>query len=527
MFNWYRKAAVCYAFLSDAADLTQFPASLWFTRGWTLQELIAPREVVFYNSSWARLGSRWELYKTIGSVTHVPSTILRQELEEIGNCSSCNNGAQGFIRVGLNVKPCSHHDQHDQHLVQALNSCSIAQRFSWASRRTTTRPEDTAYCLLGIFGVNMPLLYGEGVQAFLRLQQEIIKTSNDQSILAFTRNGPEWPFKGNDSLLAQSPYLFAGLEGLRSARWAKNILMTPMAKTIETTLLMCRLKRRSDNSTPYWLGILGCDFGYQPPELPALILEPLEEGALEFRRVHSYMELRVGAEMNSFFLGRSERDEERMEMQFRAEEATPMKVTLSLFSTTVASSAMALDCPEPALYIEFKPDMDTLGRRREWSYLVYPQDAMTAGPQTIHTEGHYELCGWLEFSDGPHCLLPNLGTLSSPQFVVLFGFTKPANREWCKIVSPYGAGNTRAEGASSCDWAGARVAWCKKTLARITTKFPSRISLETLNLAEEMHEFGAKLTYSEFLGRYPLLNVKVSMVMWPFILAGEDWGLGE
>ncbi|KAK4445735.1 thermophilic desulfurizing enzyme family protein [Podospora aff. communis PSN243] len=201
MFNWYRKAAVCYAFLSDAADLAQFP-----------RELIAPPEVIFFNASWISLGSRSELYETIGEVTRVPSMILRQELEEIGT--------------------------YDQRLAQALNSCSVVQRFTWAARRRTTRPEDTAYCLLGIFGVNMPLLYGEGLRAFLRLQEEIIKTSNDQSILAVTRNGPEWPDKGNDSLLAQSPYLFAGLEDVRPARWAGNIVMTPTAKAIETTLLI-------------------------------------------------------------------------------------------------------------------------------------------------------------------------------------------------------------------------------------------------------------------------------------------------
>ena len=76
-----------------------------------------------------------------------------------------------------------------------MTDCSIAMRMSWASHRQTTRIEDEAYCLLGIFRINMPLLYGEQANAFIRLQQEIIGQSSDQSIFA-------WESRGQDPLLA-------------------------------------------------------------------------------------------------------------------------------------------------------------------------------------------------------------------------------------------------------------------------------------------------------------------------------------
>lgn len=144
MFRWYQNATVCYAYLSDVKAATdpsvKMPSaigkSLWFTRGWTLQELIAPRELEFYDANWTCLGTRGYLQDAIARATRIPVPILTGK-----------------------DKP---------------NQYPIAQRMSWASRRRTTRVEDTAYCLLGIFGVNMPLLYGEGERAFTRLQEEIV-----------------------------------------------------------------------------------------------------------------------------------------------------------------------------------------------------------------------------------------------------------------------------------------------------------------------------------------------------------------
>ncbi|KAH8901906.1 HET-domain-containing protein [Coniochaeta sp. PMI_546] len=147
MFQWYNKARVCYAYLSDVQNETQFTFSRWFTRGWTLQELLAPREIEFYSSTWEFIGTKFGLADSIAHVSGVESTYLRGE---------------------------------------PFFAASVAQRMSWASRRKTTREEDIAYCLLGVFGVNMSLIYGEGgTKAFVRLQEEIMRNCNDQSILAW------------------------------------------------------------------------------------------------------------------------------------------------------------------------------------------------------------------------------------------------------------------------------------------------------------------------------------------------------
>ncbi|OBT60606.1 hypothetical protein VE03_10038 [Pseudogymnoascus sp. 23342-1-I1] len=170
MFRWYEASAVCYAFLSDVPSNTptmtpDIGSSKWFTRGWTLQELVATRNVVFYNQQWEFLGTKQTLSKLLSLQTHIDEAILNGE---------------------------------------SLSNRTIAQRMSWASHRVTTRVEDTAYCLLGIFDVYMPMLYGEGKRAFLRLQEEIIKRSDDHTIFA-------WPIRLDDQpgLLADSPAAFA------------------------------------------------------------------------------------------------------------------------------------------------------------------------------------------------------------------------------------------------------------------------------------------------------------------------------
>jgi len=130
MFTWYQDAESCYVYLSDVCFdsddvmmdgsdpewLKSFQSSKWFTRGWTLQELLAPGTVVFFDKNWMEFGTKESLEDQVISITGI------------------------------------------RHLFN-IEAASIAQRFSWASKRETTRIEDTAYCLMGIFGVNMPLLY--------------------------------------------------------------------------------------------------------------------------------------------------------------------------------------------------------------------------------------------------------------------------------------------------------------------------------------------------------------------------------
>ncbi|KAL7622570.1 hypothetical protein AAE478_008077 [Parahypoxylon ruwenzoriense] len=179
MYNWYRGSAVCYAYLADVPDpvsdlkrkrddegvdsetLRYFRRSRWFSRGWTLQELLGPSRVVFFSCSWTRIGERGSpvLAGIISAVTGIDYALLHPQSK-------------------------SEFQSRDR----LLHGVSIAKKMSWAARRRTTRPEDAAYCLLGIFDVNMPLLYGEGgPKAFLRLQEEIIRTSNDHTVFCWSR----------------------------------------------------------------------------------------------------------------------------------------------------------------------------------------------------------------------------------------------------------------------------------------------------------------------------------------------------
>ncbi|KAM5546150.1 hypothetical protein V8D89_000276 [Ganoderma adspersum] len=154
MYSWYARAAVCYAYLADVppgedhqAGGSFFRTSRWFTRGWTLQELIAPISVEFLSADWGFIGSKHALVDLVESVTRINSKAL------------------------LHIVP--------------LERFCIAQRLSWAANRKTTRKEDRAYCLLGIFDIHMPTLYGEGNHAFQRLQEQVMQRIPDQSLFAW------------------------------------------------------------------------------------------------------------------------------------------------------------------------------------------------------------------------------------------------------------------------------------------------------------------------------------------------------
>ena len=147
MFRWYEAAEVCHVHLSDLGpddSVGDIGKCRWFTRGWTLQELVAPRTVKFYNQRWKFCGTKRDLLGELVQATSIPRGILRGR--------------------------------------DSIKAIPVAARMSWAANRTTTREEDIAYCLLGIFDVNMPLIYGEGRKAFLRLQEEIIRQTNDLTI---------------------------------------------------------------------------------------------------------------------------------------------------------------------------------------------------------------------------------------------------------------------------------------------------------------------------------------------------------
>lgn len=145
MFRWYADAEFCVVYLEDYRESGNFPHCRWFTRGWTLQELLAPGHVYFFDFMWRLIGTKETLLTSISEITKIPPLLI--------------GGPRAWAHV------------------------SIAQKMSWAANRQTTRIEDRAYSLMGIFDVNMPLLYGEGEKAFIRLQEEIIKEYDDCSIM--------------------------------------------------------------------------------------------------------------------------------------------------------------------------------------------------------------------------------------------------------------------------------------------------------------------------------------------------------
>ncbi|KUI52903.1 Vegetative incompatibility protein HET-E-1 [Cytospora mali] len=177
MFRWYEKAEICYVHLADVTPQMSLEDGLkncrWITRGWTLQELIAPRECDFFDSKWTYRGRKTKMTDMLAALTRVPALVLEHE--------------------------------------KLPREYTVAQRMSWAAKRKTTRSEDLAYCLLGVFGIHMPMIYGEGEMAFHRLQEEIIRRTSDATIFAWDPKDGAADIVG---ILAPSPASFENTQSL-------------------------------------------------------------------------------------------------------------------------------------------------------------------------------------------------------------------------------------------------------------------------------------------------------------------------
>ena len=293
MYRWYGGAKICFAYLSDVDFSTHdgtrpdpqtpgtddphwlaFRRSKWFTRGWTLQELLAPLVVQFYDHNWRSIGDRGKLRLDIHMATGISEDILFYPRYKIA-------------------------------------AASVAQKMSWLSSRQTSRGEDIAYCMFGLFDINLPLLYGEGrAKAFHRLQLEIIRTCDDESIFAWratydldsTRLPPCSP------LLAQHPAYFATSAQIHRKRQAVALraAFTVSSKGMDVSVPNCRgrevaidfVKLRDENELSlyhvkrfsgkhtyfYVLLALGC-YGPSLPSKPiTIVLEKHRDGT--FERVH-------------------------------------------------------------------------------------------------------------------------------------------------------------------------------------------------------------------------------------------------
>lgn len=170
MFCWYKQAHHCIAYLADVRPLStgmdavmdDFRRSEWFERGWTLQELLAPRCVIFMSRAWEVIGHKCSAginERNCACCAESNNAVLNQELAEI---------------TGVPETVLWNYEDSKKLRPKA--------KWSWTAHRKTTKPEDTAYCLLGIFDVYMPLIYGEGARnASARLRQEIMKKNRTEN----------------------------------------------------------------------------------------------------------------------------------------------------------------------------------------------------------------------------------------------------------------------------------------------------------------------------------------------------------
>ncbi|RYP40657.1 hypothetical protein DL767_001515 [Monosporascus sp. MG133] len=256
MFRWYKHASFCYAYLFDVPGDdnpqkhgSKFRTSRWFERGWTLQELLAPKDVRFYNSAWGYLGNKGGTMRVvIGKITGVPRQFL----------------------LGITE----------------LHSASVAQRMSWAAGRDTKRKEDFAYCLLGIFGVTMPMIYGEGGdQAFFRLQEQIMKITRDDSILAWGLSVKESPISDPGQvtavrILAVAPSDFAN-SGQIVSRELPTMPLNPLDLSGGSLRMYLSLLTTSAGKT---IGLLNCGPGSDIQQVVGIPLVKVALGSDQYFR---------------------------------------------------------------------------------------------------------------------------------------------------------------------------------------------------------------------------------------------------
>ncbi|KAI0447192.1 HET-domain-containing protein [Xylaria telfairii] len=260
MFRWYGEAKACYVYLADVdwpdnlgEPYSTFRNSKWFTRGWTLQELIAPVNLIFFDKKWKTIFNVDKDQVLIISKTGTDAKVV----EEI-------TGIKLWYRYSMQSV-----DEYK------LNKVPVATKLSWASQRHTTRIEDIAYCLLGLLDVNMPLLYGEGHKAFLRLQEEFLKKHHDPTILSWGFGMDCSEIQVNQKALgpgclASTPSLFRGFRGvdLRQIHDRLNAApqlgwaVTPRGLHIELPVVQFNARHN------VYMGIIGYDYDDQFLAIP-------------------------------------------------------------------------------------------------------------------------------------------------------------------------------------------------------------------------------------------------------------------
>ncbi|KAL7629483.1 hypothetical protein AAE478_001003 [Parahypoxylon ruwenzoriense] len=267
MYRYYSEAAECFIYLEDVRKYHQQSGTMlvvevevtreqlldavrstrWLSRGWTLQELLAPSKRCFFAAEWSEIEGGDDLLDTVAEASGISRLLLQDR--------------------------------------DLLSSFCVAERMKWASNRQTTREEDIAYCLMGLFNISMPALYGEGTKkAFKRLQLEIMQTSFDMTIFA-------WRGDYNSSgFLAQSPADFGDIPPL--GLWAplnlSSFSMTNIGLTVRlNTTNERQIAGHKDQEQPdgATLAALQCDV--QTPagqwQIPMIYLEQVTDAGFSVR----------------------------------------------------------------------------------------------------------------------------------------------------------------------------------------------------------------------------------------------------
>ncbi|OAQ60523.1 het domain-containing protein [Pochonia chlamydosporia 170] len=228
MFHWYRSAVVCFVYLSDLSSLDHdqgpnyedLKSCRWFTRGWTLQELIAPATIQFYDKNWTCVGTKQTLDDPLHLITKIDKNVLQDG--------------------------------------RRITQFSVAKKMTWASGRQTTRIEDMAYCLLGILDVNMPLLYGEREKAFQRLQEEIVRSTHDMTIFSWKTEDTSVLYSG---LFATSPSQFIVHPNMEHFSSTANQEQAEFSVTNKGIKLSSRLVKSPESPLHYILPLPPFDSG--------------------------------------------------------------------------------------------------------------------------------------------------------------------------------------------------------------------------------------------------------------------------
>ncbi|KAI1389579.1 HET-domain-containing protein [Hypoxylon trugodes] len=258
MFQWYKKSTVCYVYLADVSaeddpfnTPSEFRNSRWFTRGWTLQEILAPTELVFFDRVWNEI--------EVDRISRSPSpSRIDRNINALQNQQYFNSPALLRLLSDITNIPKRALDTGD------FSQFCAAARLAWAAHRETKRVEDRAYSLFGILEVNMPLIYGEGEKAFIRLQEEVIKSRDDDSLLAWGyRSIPgAHPGISRNGVLAQSPSEFSqchSFQILESEETGPDVPLATSHSAMTNIGLQTSIPIRSiDTKNGIYIAILRC-----------------------------------------------------------------------------------------------------------------------------------------------------------------------------------------------------------------------------------------------------------------------------